>query len=269
MANVNTEYELLVGQIHQGMLEFDGVENVKVEHDVTITGKSGATHQIDIYWEFKLAGVTYKTCVECKNYKSAVKKLHVAAFTESLRDIGNANGIIATTTSFQKGAKQLAEHNNIRLVLVNNLITSVRYKILPMQTNFDNITFNFNKDSVKAALRRNNLESYNNKYTYSGEHPLVNESHQQLATINSIINSRAVNDGHNVVECSHLHLNIDGLGLVQLNSIEVDVSYSESPPIEGIVESPNTARAVIEDIVDHNCHYLHKDGQVTQTVNNA
>ena len=113
LQNRNNEYEQLVAQIYQGMLEYDGFENLRVEHDVTITGKSVATHQIDVYWEFKAAGTTYKTCVECKNYSSAVKKLHVAAFAETLRDIGNANGIIATTSSFQRGAKLLAEQNNI------------------------------------------------------------------------------------------------------------------------------------------------------------
>ncbi|CAI3803983.1 restriction endonuclease [Rheinheimera sp. MM224] len=267
--NQNTEYELLVVQIHQGMLKFDGVENISVEHNVTITGKSGATHQIDVYWEFKLAGVTYRTCVECKNYKTAIKKSQVAAFAEILRDIGNANGIIATTSSYQKGAKLLAQANNIRLVLVNNLITSVCFKIFSMQTHFDNLEFNFNRESAKAALERNNLDKFEMTYTYSGEHPLLDSNGKNAGTINSIINSFSLSEGHNVVACPHLHLDVEGVGLVQLDSIAVDVSYSQCRPIESTVESPHSAQAVIEDIVDNNCHYLHKDGSVTDLVNNT
>ncbi|MCG9620682.1 MULTISPECIES: restriction endonuclease [Vibrio diabolicus subgroup] len=267
--NQNTEYELLVAQIHQGMLQFDGVENIAVKHDVTITGKSGATHQIDVYWEFKLAGVTYRTCIECKNYRSAIKKSQVASFAETLRDIGNANGIIATTSSYQKGAKLLAQANNIRLVLVNNLLTSIHYKILPMQTHFDNVDFNFNRESGKAALERNNIDKFEVAYTYSGEHPLLDSEGNPIGTINSIINSFSLHEGHNVVDCSHLHLDVEGLDLVQLDSISVDVSYSQRTPIEGVVESPHSAKAVIEDIVDNNCHYLHRDGSVTDNINNA
>ena len=267
--NQNTEYELLVAQIHQGMLQFDGVENISVKHDVTITGKSGATHQIDVYWEFKLAGVIYRTCVECKNYKSAIKKSQVASFAEILRDIGNADGIIATTSSYQKGARLLAQANNIRLVLVNNLLRTIHFKIQPIGTNFDNIAFNFNKESVKPALERNGLEKYETAYTYSGEHPLKDCDGNNLQTINSIINSHSLFEGHNLVECSHLHLDIDDIGLVQLDSIEVDVSYQESMPMEGIVEAPHTAKAVIEDIVDNNCHYLHLNGEVSNEISNT
>lgn len=250
------------------MLKFDGVENISVEHNVTITGKSGATHQIDVYWEFKLAGVTYRTCVECKNYKAAIKKSQVAAFAEILRDIGNANGIIATTTSYQKGARFLAQANNIRLVLVNNLITSVCYRIFSMRTHFDNVAFNFNRESSKTALERNNLDTFEATYTYSGERSLLDSNGKNAGSINSIINSFPLNEGQNVVACPHLHLDVEGLGLVQLDSISVDVSYSKGRPIEGSIESPHSAQAVIEDIVDKNCHYLHKDGSVTDLVNN-
>ena len=33
--NQDTEYGLLVAQIHQRMLQFDGVENISVKHDVS------------------------------------------------------------------------------------------------------------------------------------------------------------------------------------------------------------------------------------------
>lgn len=71
---MSTPYELLVQELHQALLNNDGVENINVRHNVKIKGRSGATHQIDVYWEFKLAGVTYKTCIECKHYNTSVKK---------------------------------------------------------------------------------------------------------------------------------------------------------------------------------------------------
>lgn len=269
MTNRNTEYERLVAEIHQGMLDFDGFENLRVEHDVTITGKSGATHQIDVYWEFKAAGTTYKTCVECKNYKSAVKKSHVASFAEILRDIGNANGIIATTSSFQKGAILLAKENNIRLVLVNHLIKSIHYTIQPIVSDFENTKFNFNRDSAKDALIRNGLDKYEMKFTYLGHHPLLDEYGEVAVRLNELINTSNLVEGHNTLDCSKYYLDVEGLGPVQLDSIEVNMIHREVLPIKGFVESPNSAKAVIEDIVDKNVHYLHDDGTVNDVLNNA
>lgn len=70
MADPNVEYEKLVAEIHQAMLSHDGFENLRVEHNVVIIGRSGAKHQIDVFWEFKPAGMTYRTYVGSKNYQS-------------------------------------------------------------------------------------------------------------------------------------------------------------------------------------------------------
>lgn len=268
MSNPNTEYEKLVANILQGMLEFDGFENLKVEHDVKITGKSGATHQIDVFWEFKAAGTTYRTCVECKNYKSAVKKSHVASFAEVLRDIGNANGIIATTNSFQKGAKLLASENNIRLVLVNNLIQSIHLSIIPILSDFINPKFNFNDSSVKNALKNKGLNKFEMNFSYSGEHYLQDSNGNNKVKLNELMNTNTLQTGHNIIDCSNLFLHIEGLGLIQLETIEIDMIHKEALPMESIIESPNSAKAVIEDIVENNIHYLHDDGIVNTNINN-
>ena len=268
MSNPNTEYEKLVAEILQGMLEFDGFENLRVEHDVTITGKSGATHQVDAFWEFKAAGTTYRTCVECKNYKSAVKKSHVASFAEVLRDIGNANGIIATTNSFQKGAKLLAKENNIRLVLVNHLIKSIYLSIIPIMSDFANPKFNFKNTSIKNVLKNNGLTNFEKNFTYLGNHYLLDSEGNDKIRLNELMNTNTLKVGHNIIDCTSLFLDIEGLGPVQLETIEIEMISRKAQPIENIIESPNSARAVIEDIVGSNIHYLHDDGEVNTDINN-
>lgn len=269
MGNKNTEYELLVARILQGMLKCDGFENLCVDRDVTITGKSGATHQIDVFWEFKAAGSVYRTCVECKNYNSAVKKIHVAAFAAILTDIGNANGIIATTSSFQKGAKLFAEQNDIRLVLVNNLLKTVHITMHPKFTNYLNVGINFNQDSVREALIRNSLQEFTLEWSSTGEHPLFDANGNSIETFNTILNKHPKTDGRNRIDGVNLYFDIERLGLVLIDSIEFDVSHVDLPPMESIIELPNSAMAVLEDIVDENKHYLHDDGSVNQVINNA
>ncbi len=268
MSNPNTEYEKLVAEILQGMLDFDGFENLRVAHDVTITGKSGATHQIDVFWEFKAAGTTYRTCVECKNYKSAVKKSHVASFAEVLRDIGNANGIIATTNSFQKGAKLLAKENNIRLVLVNHLIKSIRLSIVPIMSDFVNPKFNFNDASIRRAMKDKRLTKLEKNLSYFGDQYLKDSEGNDKVRLNELINTNTLKAGHNIIDCTDLFIDIEGLGSVMLDSIEIEMVLHRAQPMESIIESPHSARAVIEDMVDRNIHYLHDDGTVNTGINN-
>lgn len=269
MSNENKEYELLVARILQGMLKYDGFENLCVDHDVTLIGKSGATHQIDVFWEFKAAGTVYRTCVECKNYNSAVKKLHVAAFSATLSDIGNANGIIATTSSFQKGAKLLAEQNNVRLVLVNNLLKTIHITMHPRLANYSNFGVNFNQDSVREALIRNSLQEFTIEWSSTGENPLFDANGNSVETFNTILKKHPKTNGRNRIDGVNLYFDIEKLGLVLIDSIEFDVSHVNLPLMESIIESPNSAMAVIEDIVDENKHYLHDDGSVNQVINNA
>ena len=66
-----TEYEILTQSIYTAILKSEGVETINVRHDVDVTGKFGCKHQVDVYWEFRLAGVEFKTVKECKRYLRA------------------------------------------------------------------------------------------------------------------------------------------------------------------------------------------------------
>lgn len=265
--NPNTEYEKLVANIYRGILQYEGYKNLRVDHDVTLIGKSGASHQIDVFWEFQIAGTTYRTCIECKNYKSAVKKMHVAAFAEIIRDIGNANGIMATTESFQKGAKLLAQENNVRLVLVNYLIKEIHITSHPIATNYSNVKLNFNDQSIKEALNKAGLEKFELGYNFSGNHYLTDSNGLPKLTFNNILNGHHKKEGENIVENTELYLKIEELGYIKVDSIEFYVNYTKMEPMKSIIESPNSAKAVMEDIVTENIHYIHNDGSVNKHLN--
>ncbi len=73
--NQNTEYEMLAQEIYQGLIDAQGIETIVVQHNVKLPGNSGQKHQIDVYWEYEIAGVRHKVAIECKNYNSTVKQL--------------------------------------------------------------------------------------------------------------------------------------------------------------------------------------------------
>ena len=89
MNNAGKSYELLAQWIYQQLLDYqnDGYRKIEVQHDVQVLGKTGVEHQIDIYWEFELAGVLYKTIIEVKDWRTKVKKEQIMGFKEKLNDI--------------------------------------------------------------------------------------------------------------------------------------------------------------------------------------
>lgn len=112
------QYEQLTQSIYQAILQNDYGENIQVEHNVEVKGKSGVAHQIDVLWSFKLGNVKHTVLIECKNYASNLTLEKVRNFFGVLHDIGNVQGIIVTKTGFQSGAAEYANYYGIDLKLL-------------------------------------------------------------------------------------------------------------------------------------------------------
>lgn len=117
MEKKGIQFELFVKAIYEEILLLEGHETINVQHDQKIRGKSGQFHQIDIYWELKIAGIVHRVAIECKEYKNTVSVGKIRDFFGALEDIGNIHGIFVTTKGYQSGAKIYAQHKNISLKL--------------------------------------------------------------------------------------------------------------------------------------------------------
>lgn len=120
MESVETseDYERLAKKIYEDILALGRVDNIEVKHNVKVRGKSGVEHQIDVYWEYRYAGVYHKVLIECKHYSHNVSLIHVRNLHGLLTDIPNSSGILITTNGFQSGAQQYAEFYDIGLKLI-------------------------------------------------------------------------------------------------------------------------------------------------------
>lgn len=258
----STQYELLVAELHQALINADGVKTISVAHDKTIVGKSGATHQIDVYWEFELGGALYKTCIECKQFNSKVKKLHVAALSAVVEDIGGATGIFATTIGYQKGAILLAQQKNIRLVLVNNLLREIH---IHCQFSIPCITVHsieFDTEQVRQRLNHLGLGTYTIREDVGDQTELFNATGESETTLGALILSQKNPDGTHVIDASHLYYKSD-IGLLQIASIIYSTRHSFMETEEKIV-SNDTAKAILEDVIANTACYLHTDGSITR-----
>lgn len=101
-------FERLVAELHD-------TGTVTVEHDVILTGRSGAPRQIDVLVRHREGFYEHLIVVECKYRNSPVERIHVDALTTTVREVGASRGVIFSTRGFQSGAITQAAHDNIAL----------------------------------------------------------------------------------------------------------------------------------------------------------
>lgn len=111
-------YERLTKAIYQEILDRESHGTISVEHNLSIRGRSGVEHQIDVCWEFKQAGVKQRVLIECKNYSSNVTLEKARNFSSVIDDIGNCAGVMVTRVGYQSGAAEFSKHYGISLKLL-------------------------------------------------------------------------------------------------------------------------------------------------------
>jgi hypothetical protein len=96
---------------------------VTVEHNVVLTGRSGAPRQIDVLIRHKQGLIEHLVVVECKYWSTSVERLHVDALATTVREVGASRGVVISTADFQSGAIEQARHDAIELFRVREPTT--------------------------------------------------------------------------------------------------------------------------------------------------
>ena len=162
--NPNIKYERFTQEIYQQLVNLDVVRTTTVQHDVKLEGRSGQKHQIDVYWEYEIAGNKHRVAIECKNYNKQVPISKVRDFKGVLDDLNGVNGIMVTKVGYQEGAKNYAKEYGISLKelraprygetiigkIENCLHSEVRYTL-------------FHIDEEWAAQNNFDIEGYRNR----------------------------------------------------------------------------------------------------------
>lgn len=115
------EYEIFVQRLQQALLDSEVLlnqKNIEIERNKKIIDNCDIKREFDLYWEYELAGVTYKTVIECKDYASPVSVEKIDALIGKIRDIPDLKPIFATKTGYQSGAEKKASKNKIDLLIV-------------------------------------------------------------------------------------------------------------------------------------------------------
>lgn len=240
------DYELFTQTLQQKIISEQGYQDIQVLHNVTLIGKSGAKHQIDVCWKIEIGGIQQLFCVECKQWKSKVKKDHIASFITKLDDIGNARGLFATTNGYQIGAQRLAKHNGI--VLINATYEVYEHKTLIEITKprFDNVRIAFAEvdDDIKNEI----IKMSCNPNT-SGEIDTVNSLGLPTGCLSDLLDYITHEaDGHYATTLDDTYIQaLDHL--VQAKEVEYDYTRNIMPELT-LTGSYELAKASIRYIFD-------------------
>lgn len=113
--NDGNSLESYVQHVYQSLLNLRD-EGVLVSKKAKLRGKSGAMHEVDVFYEFVRAGIRHRVAVECKDLSRPVEKGDITEFHGKVQDIGGINALVVSRSGYQKGARLYAKHWDILLL---------------------------------------------------------------------------------------------------------------------------------------------------------
>lgn len=115
-------YEYLVETVYQAILETENrdgrISPIKLERRKIIISNSGTPAEIDIYWEYTVAGITHAVAIECKNLNRNVDITSVRDFARKIEKISGLKGLMVARKGFSKNAIFEARSDNIDLLII-------------------------------------------------------------------------------------------------------------------------------------------------------
>ena len=267
--DVGTEYELLVKQIYEQLILEDGVNNVTVSHNIKLKGiRSGLHHQIDVYWEFQLAGEIHRVAIECKNYSNSVSIAKIRDFHGVIDDIGDIKGIFVSTNGFQSGAKQFADRFGITLKEIRKPIDSdwdgyiksinVNLVLIPspqlkgIDIEFDGRWLNDNNLVLEEV--HDKAQKHLREYLDQNKYPPIYDTNKIfIEDFQSLHNKLPVDvDGNNLTHkfiLDNRYLMINGQQLIKLLAVIFHYSYSsQTMSSEFIFDGSLLVKSIVKDV---------------------
>ncbi|AMW80468.1 hypothetical protein AMD27_16245 (plasmid) [Acinetobacter sp. TGL-Y2] len=272
-AKQGTEFEIFSKELYEELLGQHDIKNLKVQHNVSLKGATGQHHQIDVYWEFVLGGVTHKVAVECKDYTSAVSVGRIRDFSAALDDIGGVKGIFLTKVGYQSGAKVFAQGKGIALKTVQSdaitvadfkgsgLITEVHANLIVLM--IDNVVTEFVLDNqYNSEKSGNNTAPIEFRYL-TDEIFILNSQKEKLYSLHELGDKipREPENTQGLIYTEDLSNDLHFLDFpnntteIKVNAVKFTydtVSYHDKQIITGKV----TAKAIIRDILDGTCEVI-------------
>lgn len=109
--------------VYSRLLNLNDYDEVIVSKNVTIQGKSGATNEFDVFYQFTHLNIECKVAIECKDWKNPVSIGQVRDFASKIEDVGMGQflGVMVSKNGYQEGAEIYAKSKGITLLTEKQL----------------------------------------------------------------------------------------------------------------------------------------------------
>jgi len=273
--NENTDYEKFTQEIYQTLIKAQGIDTIDVKHDVKIEGKSGQEHQIDVYWEYEIAGFKHKVAIECKNYNSVVSIGKVRDFCSVLSDLTNVNGIMVTKIGYQSGAKKFGDFYGINLKELRlpiekdwkGKIRTIEFQTKIVMPNIKQRIPLFDNDWIK----QNVILPENGQMTYSlqgmaNEIKIVNGAGEVITDFHELDNKvphewDAVTGLEHIYTFEEAYIDVQPLGRLKITGVKYTYDV-ETETNNSKIDALETTKAILKDAITGEIRFFKKDGNV-------
>lgn len=255
-------YEKFAQEIYQTLLNSEDIKLTKVLHNVDIVGRSGCKHQIDVYWEYEIAGVKHRVAIECKNYNTSNISIgRIRDFFAALTDIGNINGIFVCKQGYQSGAIKFADYYGInlkelrvpkesdwegRIQTIKINLSALHMNIKQRETVFDD---NWIKNKLPAltADQQFQINGNNNEI-------LIKDKDGNKITDLYELDNKLPHEWKDDLNKEHeykwddAYIQVEGLGSIKILSLKYIYDVQMTKPEEIIISGKDTAKAILRDV---------------------
>ena len=266
--NHNTDYERFTQEIYQQLVNLDVVRTTKVQHNVKLEGRSGQKHQIDVYWEYEIAGNKQRVAIECKNYNTLVPIGKVRDFKGVLDDLNGVNGIMVTKVGYQEGAKKYAKEYGISLkelrtprydeTIIGEIENHIHYEVRYTLFQIDELWAVRNSFDIESYRKRLSLifssrtELWNSSpfiYIDRKDDILRDEKGREVAYLNEIekqVPDHPTEDFPFVFKFEDAYLNSRYFGFVKVCAVKYNYSIHDQKQTIAI-DAGDLVKAILKD----------------------
>ena len=106
MSNRGDLFESYIQFIYQTLLGAQG-KNISVSRGATVYDNRGNRYNIDVFYEFDVAGVHHRVAIECKDTRRPVERDDAIAFVGKISDFPSTIGVLSQGKDFSQRRKNI------------------------------------------------------------------------------------------------------------------------------------------------------------------
>lgn len=274
--NEDVAYEKFAQEIYQTLLDSEDIKPTKVQHNVDIIGRSGCKHQIDVYWEYEIAGVTHRVAIECKNYNTSNISIgRIRDFFAALTDIGNINGIFVCKKGYQSGAIKFADFYGINLKELRVPVDSDwDGRIQTIQINLSALGFNikkrltvFDNEWFKANFPNPSADEHFEIKGNNNEILIKDKDGNRITDLYELDNKlphewKNEQDKEHEYKWDDAYIDVERLGAIKILSLKYVYDVQMTEPEEIIISGKDTAKAILKDVKSGSIKFFDTKGNI-------